>query len=75
MAKLDKIEESVIVGVKTGTGGVIKDLHGMYVYPTTIRSAEKKDPGALQIRFARVNKFHAIKEEDDEEEKTNADLQ
>jgi len=36
LAKLDAVEDNVIVGTKTGVRSEIKEKNGMYVYPMTI---------------------------------------
>jgi len=36
LAKLDKIEDNVIIGTKSGVRSEIKEKNGMYVYPMTI---------------------------------------
>ena len=43
LAKLDKIKDNMIVGAKSATRSEIKDKHGMYVYPMTIKRQKKKD--------------------------------
>ena len=52
LAKLDKIEENVIVSHKTGIRSMIHDKNGMYVYPMAIRRKKKKargDPMELDV--------------------------
>ena len=67
LPKLEKIEDNVIVGVKSGTRGVIKsDTRGDYVYPVTIKR-KKKSPTDMDIGFAGTNKFSAIAEESEED--------
>ena len=66
LAKLEKIEDNVIVGVKTGTRGVIKsDSRGNYVYPITIKRKKKKSDD-MDVGFAGANSFSAIAEEPEE---------
>ena len=48
LAKLNKIEENVIVDKKTGVKSEIKDKRGMYVYRMTIRR-KKNNPDARDI--------------------------
>ena len=49
LAKLDKIEENMIVNHETGVGSTIKDEHGMYVYPMKFKRKKKRDPNAMDI--------------------------
>ena len=65
--KLDEIEDNVIVGVKSGTKGVIKsDSRGNYVYPITKKRKKKKKPTEIDIGFAGPNQFASIAEEDED---------
>ena len=49
LAKLDKIDENLIVNHKTGVRSTIKDEHGMYVYPMKIQRKKKRNPNAMDI--------------------------
>ncbi len=70
LAKPNEIEDNVIVGVKSGTRGVIKsDSRGNYAYPITMkRKKKKKESTKMDIGFAGANQCEAIAEEDEEEE-------
>ena len=69
LAKLNEIEENVIVGVKSGTRGVIKsDARGNYVYPITMKRKKRKESTKMDIGFAGPNQFEPIAEEDEDEE-------
>ena len=59
----------MIVGVKSGTRGVIKsDSRGNYVYPITMKRKKKKESTKMDIGIAGPNQFEAIAEEDEEED-------
>ena len=68
MAKLDKIEENLVMNTRTGVKSEIKKRSGMYVYPLTIRR-KKNDANALDIgaigQFEHKNQFEEIEEEED----------
>ena len=72
LAKLDKVQENVIVGVKSGKRSEIKDKHGMYVYPMTIKRKKKKEDDRMDIGFANKTAFEELprseNEEDDKED-------
>jgi len=49
LAKLDSVEENMLVGVKSGIRSKIEDKHGMYVYPMTITRKKKKGADAMDV--------------------------
>ena len=61
LAKLDKVEENMIVNHKTGVRSTIKDEHGMYVYPMTIKRKKKKNRDAMDL-----GTLESANEKDDE---------
>ena len=48
LAKMDSIEDNVIVGTKSGIKSEIKEKNGMYVYPMTI-TRKKKNRNDMEI--------------------------
>ena len=48
LAKMDSIEDNVIVGTKSGIKSKIKEKNGMYVYPMTI-TRKKKNRNDMEI--------------------------
>ncbi len=65
---MDEIEDNVIVGVKSGTTGVIKsDSQGNHVYPITMKRKKKKENTKMDIGFAGTNRIEPISEEDEED--------
>ena len=55
LAKLEKVEDNVIVGTKTGVKSVIKEKNGMYVYPMTITRKKGKNDMDIGIIDATNN--------------------
>ena len=67
LAKLEEIEDNVIVGVKSGTKGVIKsDSRGNYMYPITMTRKKKKETTKMDIGFAGPNQSESVAEEDED---------
>ena len=59
LAKLDKVEENMIVNHKTGVRSTIEDEQGMCAYPMTIR--RKKNRDAMDL-----GTLESVNEKDDE---------
>ncbi len=57
LARLDRIDNNVIVGIKSGVKSKIQDRNGMYVYPIKIKR-KKKDSMEVDV-------VQKSKEEDD----------
>ena len=67
LAKLEKIEDNVIIGVKSGKKDIITDKNGMYVYPLTIKRKKKASENDMDIGFASKTRFEALAENEEEE--------
>ncbi len=63
LAKLDKIESNLIVGVKSRVRSEIQDKHGMYVYPMTITRKRKNKEDSMDVGM--------IEKEDESEEEVD----
>ena len=70
LAKLEEIEDNVIIGVKSGTkGGMKNDYRGKYVESITMKRKKKKTEfKGMDSGFAGPNKIEAIAEEEDEDD-------
>ena len=69
LAKLDLIEDNLIVGTQTGIRSKIHDKNGMYVYPMTItRKKKKADPNAMDVGMLQGNQYAMIASKDGAED-------
>ena len=71
LAKLDKVDENMIVGTKSGVRSEIKEKHGMYVYPMTVNRKKKKGD-AMDIGMT-CNSFSALESGPDGDETLKGD--
>jgi len=68
LANMNKIEENLVMDIKTGAKSEIKKKNGMFVYHMRIKR-KKKDPNAMDIsavgRFEHKNSYDELKEEEE----------
>ena len=57
LANAEKLEDSMIVNVKTGRQSKIHEKNGAYIYPITMKRGKKKvDPNAMEVWCVNQNK-------------------
>ena len=64
LAKMDTIEDNVIIGTKSGIKSEIKEKNGMYVHPMT-KTRKKKNKNDMEIGL--LNELGENEENDEEE--------